>query len=294
MMTNEETSQMEERIFWKSVLGRFKGYAAGALIGIALGAMTGVAAALVPGVTAALGMSTMGVAGAGALLGAVGLGMVAHSFADIGQTAAAVANGIREQDNRAEAREKALMKLTGLENALPAMNDAAHAHAMHADKEYRADKGPHVHWDAALIGALFGAATGGLFLAGGYVVPGDTAQLALDTAQIAKSPITLGLPGAAGMAACVTGCAFIGSSFGFGGRNFKAVKHYTDGLFEGRLFGGAGKTAERAQAPTAQSQSIPVEPINRLNMLEEAGRASFRQLLAEQAARESTGSLLTR
>ncbi len=215
MATRKQLEQqyIQDKAFWGSISGRWRGLAGGILLGAVLGAAVGLAAAVGYGAIAGVAFTAMG---KGTLLGLVGFftgsGMLIGSnlWGGGGQIAGAVAAGLMAQ------KELDGKKAPSLEQEIaPAISDSPPKDP------------PIINWKVSGLGALIAGATGAFLAYTGALPTGAVNYVILN--QIPGSAAAAG-------AAAITFGTF-GSCFGISFKPWRAIKNWTDGLFEGRLSG---------------------------------------------------------
>jgi nucleoside phosphorylase len=243
--------------FWESYKGSIKGKLGGIAIGALIGAVVGgivvgamaLATSLAPAV---LGITFVGITGAGLLYGM-------NEFSEIGKIVGAQA-AVQEQ---ADAREA--IRFSALEKKVDALTEAVKGSSGKAIKKvdtseesealttYRkthyaklngSTKGP-IFWKVALIGLVVGAAAGAILATGGLFPLAGGASLASTMLAHTIGESLVSYLGAGGiMAASMTIMGMFGASFGINRDYFRRIFDVTD-LWSGGML--SSKKVEQHQ-----------------------------------------------
>lgn len=240
MATRKQLEQqyVEDRSFFGSVGGRWRGLAGGIILGgmIGLAVATGGAALF-----SALSGAAFAEMGKGTLLGLIGFfggaGMLigGNLWGGAGQVAGAVAAGLMAMKELEQGKAQALAKeVPGSTPSVPP------------------EKKPLINWKIMGIGAALTGAVGATLAYTGAL-------------PSSASYILLGQESGSAMGALAAGLitGVWGSVFGVAFKPWQALKHWTDGLFEGRVNGRSTPAVEPLKetlVETAPSQAAETAP----------------------------------
>lgn len=202
-MTPEEKQKvLESRIFWGTLGGRWRGFVGGVFGGAAVGLAFGAVALALP-LLFGVPLASIPVAGILGAFTAAGLMLGGVFWSDVGQ----ISGGLAAAQVQKEKLETELAQNPGLtiEQALspPPVKE------------------PWFNKKVSAIGIFFGGLAGA-FVAAAGAIGADAPWMIVGV----PPPVTSGAV-----------FAMLGAIFGMKKAPFKAIKRYTDGLFEGKLFG---------------------------------------------------------